>query len=59
MNNSIQKAMVDIINLKDETVRRALIDLGWTPPEEKKDSAANNNNRWFFANKPGNPEQKA
>lgn len=33
MNNLINKAMVDIINLKDEAVRKALINLGWTPLE--------------------------
>ncbi len=35
MNDSIDKTMVDYINLKDELVRKALIDLGWTPPPEE------------------------
>ena len=35
MNDSINKHVVEIINLKDSLVRKALIDLGWTPPPEK------------------------
>jgi hypothetical protein len=39
-NNIIQS---NILTLHDEGIRKALIDLGWTPPKKAIEEAENNN----------------
>ena len=35
MNPSFNNPVVEVINLKEALVRKALIELGWTPPKEE------------------------
>lgn len=32
----MDKVVIDYLKTKDEVVRKALIELGWTPPEEER-----------------------